>query len=214
MTTLRDAIILASTFTDLVLGVLPDVQAALATSGDTGLVPHISSVIGQEGEQEGFFRFLLGKVPSSAPFLTRAARSFGFTAIQDFIPKGSHCPAIQQIKLKTLLPLHITTAPVPAANTTLAFATSGVKVDCTKQSLVYLTGQNVPLVVPITDVECAASGACTFKAEFPFAEGFNRGLTVAAVTNGAGPFEDAPAVAEAAVFGPGLIEVDYVGRLE
>jgi hypothetical protein len=33
------------------------------------------------------------------------------------------------------------------------------------------------------------------------------GLTIAAVTNGAGPFATADAVAQASIFGPGLIEI-------
>lgn len=77
-----------------------------------------------------------------------------------------------------------------------------------------MTGQNSPVVVPIKDNACS-DGVCKFTADFPFvSKGFNRGLTVAAITNGAGPFADADAVAAATVFGPGLIEVDYTGRLD
>ena len=55
-TNLADAIALASTFTDVVLGTLQDVQLHLATNGAAGVVPILGSVIGQEGEQNGFFR--------------------------------------------------------------------------------------------------------------------------------------------------------------
>jgi len=47
-TNLKDAFTLAATFTDLVLGVLQDVQLHLAQNGDAGVVPIIGSVIGQE----------------------------------------------------------------------------------------------------------------------------------------------------------------------
>lgn len=55
-TNLPDALALASTFTDVVLGTLQDVQFHLASNGAAGVVPIIGSVIGQEGEQNGFFR--------------------------------------------------------------------------------------------------------------------------------------------------------------
>ena len=55
-TNIADALSLASTFTDVVLGTLQDVQLRLAMDGAAGVVPIIGSVIGQEGEQNGFFR--------------------------------------------------------------------------------------------------------------------------------------------------------------
>jgi len=58
-TTLMDALNLAATFTDVVLGTLQDIQLHLAqNNADDGpaVVPIIGSVIGNEGEQTGFFR--------------------------------------------------------------------------------------------------------------------------------------------------------------
>jgi hypothetical protein len=49
----EDAINLARTFTDVVLGTLQDALNGLATNGDIEYVPLIGSVIGQEGEQNG-----------------------------------------------------------------------------------------------------------------------------------------------------------------
>ncbi len=66
----KSAIALAQTFTDVVLGTLPDIQTVAATAGDIGLIRPVGSVIGQEGEQNGFFRYFQGKVPSELPFLT------------------------------------------------------------------------------------------------------------------------------------------------
>lgn len=59
--TLSDAIALASTFTDVVLGTLQDVQYGLTESAIkgaqvAGVVPIIGGVIGNEAEQNGFFR--------------------------------------------------------------------------------------------------------------------------------------------------------------
>ena len=60
-TTLADAIGLASAFTDVVLGTLSDIQLGLTNSAVAGaqvagVVPIIGSVIGNEAEQNGFFR--------------------------------------------------------------------------------------------------------------------------------------------------------------
>lgn len=47
----------------------------------------------------------------------------------------------------------------------------------------------------------------TFDAPFPYEQYQMDGLTIAAVTHGAGPFANATQVAQAALYGPGIIEV-------
>jgi hypothetical protein len=47
----------------------------------------------------------------------------------------------------------------------------------------------------------------TFTANFPYAQFKMNGLTIAAVTNGAGPFIIANTIAQAAIFSPSLIEI-------
>lgn len=78
--TFEDAIALASTFTDVVLSTLPDIQTIFALQNDTGLIRGVGSVIGQEGEQNGFYHQILGQVPPQLPFLTGGARDFAFNA--------------------------------------------------------------------------------------------------------------------------------------
>lgn len=53
---LDSAFTFASTFTSVVLGTLQDVIADFISNGDGAFAPLIASVIGQEGEQEGWFR--------------------------------------------------------------------------------------------------------------------------------------------------------------
>ena len=53
--TFNDSIALASTFTDVVLGTLPDIQTVFADNQDNGLIRGVGSVIGQEGEQNGVY---------------------------------------------------------------------------------------------------------------------------------------------------------------
>jgi hypothetical protein len=92
-TNFDDAIALAATFTDLVLGTLQDVIEIFANNNDNALTRGVASVIGQEGEQEGFYRLLRNKklIPSSQPFLTTSTRDFAFSALQGFAVPGS-CP--------------------------------------------------------------------------------------------------------------------------
>ncbi|RMZ77226.1 hypothetical protein DV738_g4477, partial [Chaetothyriales sp. CBS 135597] len=87
---LQSALTLASTFTDLVLGTLQDVIVKLGVNGDAPLSRAIASVVGQEGEQNGYYRSLLGKLPSSLPFLTASTREFAFSALnQNNVVPGS-----------------------------------------------------------------------------------------------------------------------------
>jgi hypothetical protein len=221
------AIALASTFTDVVLGTLQDVASLLATDGDDGLIRGIVSVVGQEGEQNGFYRNILGKIPSALPFLTTSTREFAFSAInQNFVVPGS-CPNIGEINLPIFQTLTVDTQNIQPTSQTLQFS---VAINSThggppsgsrggwkrgapgssyysSLSVVYINQQNLPVVEPITNVSIQG-GVVTFDAEFPFDQFLMNGLTIAAVTNSAGPFASADAVAKATIFGPGLIEIN------
>ena len=208
VTSFIQAIALAQTFTDIVLGTLPEAQAIFAAdAGDESpLVPLFGSVLAQEGEQVGFYRFAQKKVPSAAPFLSLGSPSFAFTAIQMFIVPGSCPQPLSDVNLTTFGPLTVLTPP-QAKNTTLQFAVPGA-VSPYNNSIVYLSGANLPVTVPISGVSTVA-GKSTFSASFPFASGFANGLTIAALVKGAGEtFKSNDAVAAATVYGPGLIEVN------
>ena len=209
VTDYASAIALAGTFTDLVLGTLQDVNELFARSQDFGLVRAVSSVIGNEGSQEGFFRVEQKKRPSAQPFMTTAARDFAFTAIQDFVVKGS-CPNIDTIPLKTFKPLTVETKDIKAETQSIKFSFSmqdaGMfEIDHLK--LVWINGQNVPVAKGFENVQMM-DDRVMFEAAFPFDEFDMEGLTIAAVTMGADTFDGAGEVAERTVFGPGLIELD------
>jgi len=202
------AVTLAQTFTDIVLGTLPVAQALFAAdAGDeAGLVPLFGSILAQEGEQTGFYRYAQKKTPSAAPFLTGGAPSFAFTAIQMFIVPGSCPQPLSAVNLTTFGPLTVVTTPQPV-NMTLEFAVPGTVAPSTN-SIVYLSGQNLPVTVPISAVTSVA-GMSHFNASFPFASGFANGLTIAALVNGTGQtYMSNAAVSAATVYGPGLIEVN------
>lgn len=207
VTNFTQAIALAQTFTDIVLGTLPEAQAIFAAdAGDESpLIPLFGSVLAQEGEQVGFYRFVQKKTPSAAPFLTGGSPSFAFTAIQMFIVPGSCPQPLSSIDLTTFGPLTVVSTP-EAVNSTLDFSVPG-PVSAFNNSIVYLSGANLPVTVPITAVS-TAGGATTFSASFPFESGFAHGLTIAALVKGAGgTFASNDAVAAATVYGPGIIEI-------
>ena len=209
VTNFYQAITLAQTFTDVVLGTLPEAQAIFAADGgdESPLVTLLGSVLAQEGEQNGFYRFAQKKTPSAAPFLTGGSPSFAFTAIQMFIVPGSCPQPLSNVNLTTFGPLTVVSTPQPI-NSTLEFAVPG-KVAPDANSIVYLSGQNLPVTVPISAVTSNYDGTYHFKASFPFDSGFANGLTIAALVKGAGQkFSSNDAVAAATVYGPGLIEVN------
>ena len=218
------AIGLASTFTDVVLSTLPDIQTIFADSNDDGLIRGVGSVIGQEGEQNGFYRQILGKVPSQLPFLTGGARDFAFSAIiQGFTVPGS-CPSqglleagveggaglteFGILKVNTKLSLEDVTADfsiqtVDASNTKSYYESHKSE----KLFVTYINQQNVPVSVPVEDLSFSGN-AINFKASFPGKSQDLNGLTIAAVTINDGPFTTPDTVANATVFGPGLIEIN------
>ena len=209
VTDYSSAIALAATFTDLVLGTLQDVSELFARSQDFDLVRAVSSVLGNEGEQEGFFRAEQKKRPSAQSFLTTATRDFAFTAIQSFVVEGS-CPNIDTIPLKTFKPLTVETKDIKATTQNIAFSFSmrdAGMFEIEQLKLVWLNGQNVPLVKSFQNVEMK-DDRVIFEAEFPFDEFVMEGLTIAAVTMGADQFAGAVEAAERTVFGPGIIELD------
>lgn len=205
----QSAIALAGTFTDVVLGTLQDVNQIFAKNGDDGLVRAVSSVIGNEGEQEGFFRLVQKKRVSSQPFLTTSVRDFAFTAIQSFTIPGS-CPNINTIPLKTFKPLNVLSTQIKPETQNIKF--SFVKADAGTEDwsslrVVFINQQNTPIVKNLDNVKVEGNSV-TFDGAFPYDEFLLNGLTIAAVTKGNGSFANADAVAEATIFGPGLIELN------
>jgi acid stress-induced BolA-like protein IbaG/YrbA len=205
----KSAIALAGTFTDLVLGTLQEVNTLFATNGDLALVGPLSSVIGNEAEQEGFFRLVQQKRATSQAFLTVATPGFAYTAVASFIVPGS-CPNAASIGITPFKPLNLLSSEVKAKTQKLPFsfakADAGTE-DYSTLSVAYINSQNVPVVVKLEQVKVEGDKV-TFEANFPYDQYLLNGLTIAAVTKGAGPFANADAVAAATIFGPGLIEIN------
>jgi len=206
---INDAFTLAQTFTDVVLGTLQEVVSLFGTGGDNTLIQGVAAVIGQEGEQNGWYRTFLGKVPSALPFLTTSTREFAFSAVQGFTVPGS-CPDLNAIPLQTFSPLSVTTSPIEAKSQDLSFSVvlEDSEVWESNFSLTYINQQNIPINTPLNNVN-VIDKMVTFTAHFPYdSVTFGNGLTIAAVTNSTGNFTSAADVAKVTMFGPGLIEIN------
>ncbi|KAK4494097.1 hypothetical protein PRZ48_014395 [Zasmidium cellare] len=202
------SIALASTFTDVVLRTLQDALNNFGTDGDDELLALIGGVIGQEGEQNGFYRNIGGKIPSQLPFLTRSAGPFAFSVLnQMFVVPGS-CGNLNAINLPIFAPLTVATKNIQAQDQDLSFSfkSNGTSTDTSKLHIVYINQQNVPVVEPLKNVQTQGE-TVSFQAAFPFEKNLMYGLTIAAVTNSAGPFASADDVAAKTLYGPGLIEI-------
>lgn len=223
-TTYEDAIALASTFTDLVLGTLQDVSTLMGSNGDASLIRGITSVIGQEGEQNGFFRSTASKISSALPFLTTSTREFAFSALnQNFVVPGSCDPSnLATIDLPIFPPLSVLTQNITAKEQMLKFnlefetgmGTQGkiwkeqMGMEYDDLSMVFVNQQNLPVVQKIQNLDLTAGGL-TFEAMFPFEDGtFGNGMTIAVLARSGGNLTTIEGVTSATVFGPGLIEIN------
>jgi hypothetical protein len=208
-TTLEDAINLAETLTAVVLGTLQDAEQSFAKNGDDGPVRAVSSVIGQEGEQNGFYRSILKQKPSEKPFLTTNAAAFAFSALQQFVVS---CPFdISQIPIPVFPALNVLTTAEPR-DMYLSFSanlTGNAQIhdgsDFSNLTVTYLVGQQLPISEPIINPKFD-SGVLTFDALLPFTENLMAGLSIAALTN-ASNFTDADALVANTLAAPGLIQV-------
>lgn len=89
----------------------------------------------------------------------------------------------------------------------LEFSFTNNGTDTGSIALVYISQQNLPIVEPLVNVQTSGDQV-TFTADFPYAEKELNGLTIAVVTNGQGPFASTQDVADATIFGPGVITVN------
>ncbi|KAK9799957.1 putative Late sexual development protein [Seiridium cardinale] len=210
-TDLESALSLAVTFSSVVLGTLADAEKSFADNDDAGgVVRQVASIIGQEGEQNGFYRFMLKRKPSEKPFLTTNTGAFAFSALQQFIVS---CPFdVSAIPIPIFPQLKVLTTP-EAKDMTLSFSAdlSGTSFDVggiAEDSLfiTYLTGQQLPVSEPISNVQ-GFGNTITFDARFPFPENNMEGLSIAALTNSS-EFADADDVPANTLAAPGLIEVN------
>lgn len=210
-----EAITTASLFTDVVLGTLPDVQKVFSKDGVIGGIQLVGSVIGQEGEQNGYYRTLENKIPSALPFLTAGKREFAFSAlVQNFVVRGSCDADEKSVGFKVFARLNTVNLPSPLKpiNTTLSFEADNDNIwngPLDQLNLVYINQQTLPIIVPLKNAKQGQKSFtfdADFPGDFPF---FMNGLTIAVVVQNAalinGTIDKVPAQT---LFGPALIEIN------
>ncbi|EAU31856.1 hypothetical protein ATEG_07594 [Aspergillus terreus NIH2624] len=202
---------LAATFTDLVIGTLEDVTQRFAEGGDTGLTRVIAATIGNEGEQEGWFRVLQRKIPSEVPTLTTSDVNFAFSAANAFVVKGT-CPNLDEINLKIFPELEVLAPPGPKSQIIkVTWALYDIEQSAAFRPadlwLTYINQLNPPITERL-DVISFDGRTVVGQAYFPYDEHLMNGLTIAVVTMSPGPFANVTGVAGQTHAGPGLIIVN------
>ncbi|KAI9158470.1 late sexual development protein [Paramyrothecium foliicola] len=217
VTTLKDAIFFIETVTAAVLGALQGANTILAKDGVTPLVQVISSVIGQEGEQNGFYRYKLDRVPSESPFLTYVPAPFAWSALQTLTVPGS-CPyPASEISLPVFSPLsanggHI--ALLEPKDQTISFSADLSSSEMAKPYVggdgkglyvTYTTGQLIPISEPVGDVSWEGN-VISFNASFKSSTDVIQGFSHAALTTANG-FATGDEVVGATLAAPALLQV-------
>lgn len=223
-----EAITFISTTTDFVQGVLGDIINKAASANDAGFTRGVAGALSNEGEQDGWFRFILGQRPNQKPFNTISTREYAFSKLQDLVVPGS-CPNANEIDLPVFQPLNannppaktvdidftFSLRPVRAApgktNSVQSFATSNVNDFAHKYqnnwsglTISYLNGQDAPITQKLKSLRIEGDEV-TVVAEFPFDEFKMFGLSVAALTVGDN-FANQDEMVKATLFGPALLE--------
>ncbi|KAH6989754.1 hypothetical protein BKA56DRAFT_475710 [Ilyonectria sp. MPI-CAGE-AT-0026] len=216
---LDDAIFLAETFTAVVLGALQDANVIFSSEGLPEIVRLVSSVIGQEGEQNGFYRIHLGEIPSESPFLTTVPAAFAWSALQLFVVPGSCSYDIKKIPLPIFPSLLVNGGPIAKVapkDQTLKFEANLKGSKSAKNYygksenlyITYTTGQQLPISVKAENVRWNKNKV-TLEAKFPYKENVMAGFSHAALTTGK-DFASADAVVGKTLAAPGVIQVRNV----
>ncbi|KAG9257367.1 late sexual development protein [Emericellopsis atlantica] len=213
------AIALAETVTAVVLGVLQEANVFFSQDRAPDLVRLTSSIIGQEGEQTGYYRRLLGLVPSESPFLTYVPASYAFSALQLFVVNGSCNYTLSKVGNLTIFPPIATNggpvALIPPKNQTLSFQTNLTDSKAAQQYVgkntsslyfTYTTGQQLPFSVPLQNASWSGS-VLSFRADFPYEKHVMHGFSHGALTVG-GNFTNATTQANATLAAPAVIQVN------
>ncbi|KAK2074942.1 hypothetical protein P8C59_009112 [Phyllachora maydis] len=220
--TLDDALDLAETFTSVVLGTLQDAQQTLAKNQNDDAVRALASVIGNEGEQNGYYRQYLSRLPTQKPFVTTSVASYAYSALQMFMTPGSCNWAPSQIALKVYPVLTVNSGNYTLSpnDQTIIFTVNLANVDEARPYvgqtspplfITYFTGQSTPISEAIFDASWSktTTGEVSFTAFFPYTTNLLQGLTIAALTTTNQFPTHSPAEVEAATLAaPGLIKVN------
>lgn len=219
--TYQDCLKTATIIGDNVLGTSQGVINQAIAAGDPGLAAQLDSLIAQEGQQSGFLRsetLVKGKhsrVPAAMPAYTASTREWLFSLLeQKYIKPGTDT---NEIPLPVKFPMSVLDTNIQPVDQTLQF-----KVNLKPKSgnnyafpntywntkglyVTYITGQNVPLSVPLQNA-AVSNNHLTFSASFPAYTNIIHAFAIAALTPGNNytTFQEA---SDASYAGPATIEL-------
>lgn len=150
------AISFASVFTDIVLGTLQEALKVFGSDGDgADFLGLVGSVIGQEGEQNGFYRTIDKSAipPSTQSFLTASSGPFLLSALYQTVIVPGSCP--DTLPVPVFGALNVDTSNPKAQTQEFHFSFHPNETDYKTEglSLVYINGQNLPVVEKLSNVQ-------------------------------------------------------------
>ena len=181
------------------------------------LVSLFSSIIGQEGEQNGAYRLYLDRVPSSSPFLTPVPASFAWSALQLFTLPDSCNYSLSKVNLTIFPPLAVNGGPIAvlkpkdqvlslSANLTSSkMAKEYVGKDGKGLYATFVSGAQLPASVAARNVKWENS-TITFEATFPYKKLVAHGFSHVSLTTMSN-ISDVDSVPDYTLAAPGVIQV-------
>jgi hypothetical protein len=209
----------AGIFTSLVMATLQQAIVALGTNGDGNLSRGVAASLGQEGQQDGFFRAKQGLIAPEGPFITASTPDYLINfLVQNYIVPGS-CPNLNTIPFAPWQPLTFTGASrewTKLDQLSFKFTLSSTQsakdfgTNFEDLALVYVNQQNTPIQKPFKNVSVSSNGKdVSFDVDFPHdGAGVNEGLVlVSVVSTKVNQLTNVLDAAKATLFGPFVIEV-------
>ncbi|KAH7321154.1 hypothetical protein B0I35DRAFT_450627 [Stachybotrys elegans] len=218
-----DAVDTSQTLLTLATGFQQNLAKVLAREEQYELLQQEMSIAGPIGEESGFFRANLFRLPNEGPFTTYVPAVFMWSYIRAFgLLGGGHCDwdlnTIAMPVVADLRPGGRRRLFVPAEDQDLLFQVDWNQVtapgagayvggDGSGLYLTWIVGQLEPFSVSVNNVTWNGR-LMTFFASFPFTENVMSGTSIAALTT-TNTFDSVEDIVDSALAGPGIVQCDY-----
>jgi hypothetical protein len=168
--------------TTLFIDALADAAKTLGESGDSALLPIITSIVASKAEQIGFYRLFSGQYPSERGFLTSIPPALAYST---FLQVIETCPFdLNAIGLTRSGVMFSDWLKVNESRTyCVDLAIEGVPSDFSDLSLSIVVGDQVPITVSPRNFSVNGT-TLIFEADFPRHQQVLDGMIVAELTKG------------------------------